>query len=117
MDVSKGHGEDARTYLGAGDARRNIEETDGLVDHVEASTGPRDVLNIRADAVIPANALEDVRLPQKKEKPPDLPSQSARTPPDECGNHADALSISTDGHSIETNTQTAENRTETIRMC
>ena len=61
--MSKGHGEGARTYLGAGDARCNVEEMDGLVGHVEALTGPGDILNVRVDMVIPANALEDVRLP------------------------------------------------------
>ena len=113
-----GHGEGAGTYLAIGDTKRVIEVTDGVGSHADTSTGQGEALSIRTDAIIPANALEDVRTPRKKEKLPDLPSQSGRRAPDEpdgCGNHANALSVHTDAYTVETETETAVNETEIVR--
>ena len=69
-----GHGEGAGTYLAIGDVKHVIEVTDGIGSHADTSTGQGETLSVRTDAIIPANAPEDVRTPRKKEKPPDLPS-------------------------------------------
>ena len=113
------HNEGAGTYLGAGGAKGNIEVMDGVERHVHTSTGHGAVPSVKTDAIIPARAPDSVSIPRKRIKPPDLPSRSARTPPDEpdgCGNHTDALRVFTDGHNVETESETSEIETGNVRI-
>ena len=112
------HGEGAETYLRPGDAKCLMNETDGTGIHADRSTGQVDAPSIKTDTDTPENEAETISKPQKKDKPPDSPSQSARTPPDEpdgCGNHPNMLSMHTDAYSIEAETETAENGRGDIR--
>ena len=114
------HREGARMYLGAGDTRRNVKETDGLVGHVETSTGPGDVLNIETYVIKPENETQIVSIPRRREKPPDIPIGPARAASDEsdgCRNHADASSACMDTHTAEDETQMAVKETENVRNC
>ncbi|KIM52604.1 hypothetical protein SCLCIDRAFT_32511 [Scleroderma citrinum Foug A] len=111
-DVSKGHRDSAGIYLSAGGAKRPVYEMDGAGTHAGTLTGQTDASSVETNTVIPANVPENVRSSQKKEKPPDLPSQSAGRHPDEpdgCGNPADMSNVHTDAHSIANEMQTAGN--------
>ena len=114
------HGDDTGTYLTTGDARRIVCETDGLAGHADTSTGQTDAPSVEMDARISANEPESISIPREKAKPPDLPMGTTRGHPDEpdgCRNHPNTLSIPMDSHSVETDTQMAENETETVRTC
>ena len=103
---------------GAGDVRCNIEETDGLVGHVETSTGPGDILNVETYAIKPENETQTISIPQRREKPPDIPSQAMKRAPDEpdgCSNHMNTLSVHTDAYSIEAEMETTENKGGNVR--
>ena len=113
------HGEGAETYLGAGGMKRPVHETDGIEGHADASSGHPDVSSIETDARISANEPESVRLPQKKVKPPDLPSRSARTPPDEpngVGDHTDASNARTDVQGDGNEAEMSEKDSVNVRM-
>ena len=113
------HGEGAETYLRPGDAKRLVNETDGTGIHMDRSTGQADAPSIEMDMDTPENEAETVSKPQKKDKLPDSPSQSARMPPDEpdgCGNHPNTLSVHMDAYSIKVETEMAENGRGDIRM-
>ena len=54
-----------------------------------------------------------------KEKPPDIPIGPARAAPDKPNGDGDlmeGLTVHMDGHSIETETEMAENRRGNVRM-
>ena len=110
-------GEGAETYLTTGDVKRVVDTTDGVRIHADGSTGHGEAQSIRTDVDTPENRAETVSKPRKKDKPPDSPSQSARTPPDKpdgCGNHPNTSSVYTDTHSIGNEMETSENETEII---
>ena len=93
------HGDGAGMYLGAGDAKRGVEVTNGIGSQMDMSIGRGDAQSIKTDADISANETQIVRLPRKKVKLPDLPSRSARTPPDKpngVGDHTDVPNAQTD---------------------
>ena len=73
-DVSRGHKDDARTYLRAGDMKCVIEETDGIGSHMDVPSWHGDIQSVKTDAIIPANAQEIISIPRKQKKLPDLPS-------------------------------------------
>jgi len=76
------------------------------------------VPSVGTDAITAANAPEIVSIPQKREKPPDSPMETARRRPDEpngCGSHADASSARTHAHCIGNKTETAGNEVEHVR--
>ena len=113
-----GCGDRSSTYLGPGDAKRVIEEMDGVESHADMSTGHEDIPNVETNVNRPAKAPDSISIPRKWINPPDLPSQSTRTPPDEpdgCGNLVDTSSVHTVTHSVKTETETAENRRGDIR--
>ena len=113
-----GHSDDLGTYLSVTDAKRVILETDDDGCHTDASTRQTDVLSVETDLRIPANTPANVRIPRKREKPPDLPIGATRGHPDEpngCGNHADGSSTRTDMHTIGNERETAANETGNVR--
>ena len=57
------HGKGAGTYLGTGDVKCAIYETDGVGSHTDTSTGQTDAPSIKMNAIKPANESETVRLP------------------------------------------------------
>src|SRR5207245_2401191 len=61
-------GDGAGTYLGAGSAKRVVEETDGVRSHADALTGHRDAPSVETNARIPANEAESVSTRQMNEK-------------------------------------------------
>ena len=106
------------TYLGAGDAKHDGDEANGIGSQMDMSTWHGDVQSIRTDTVIPEKATDNVRTTRMKEKPLDLPMETTRGCPDEpngCGNHVDGSSASMDVHTAEDETQTAVNKTENVR--
>ena len=114
------HGEGAGTYLGAGDAKRDVKQTDGVGSHADTSSGHSDVPSVETDADTTANAPQIVRTPRKKIKPPDSPSRSTRRAPDEPNAFGDATNTSTirtDGHNAGNEKETAVNETKNVRTC
>jgi len=64
------------------------------------------------------NATETVSIPQNDSKTPNLPMETARRRPDEpnsCRSRADGLSVRTNAHSVETDTEMAENSSRSVR--
>ena len=113
-------GEGAGMYLATGDAKHIIEETDGIGSHVDTSSGHSDMPSAETDANRSANMMENVSIPQKKTKLPDLPSRSARMPPDKpngIGDVTDMSSAPTDGPCVETETETAVNEMGNVSTC
>ena len=118
--VCVSHGKGAGTYLGTGDVKRSVTETDGAGIHADASSGRGDVLSIETNALTTANEMQIVSIPRIKEKLPDIPMETTRGHPDEpdgCGNPADTSSVQTDAHSIGEEMETAANETENVRKC
>ena len=112
-------GNDAGTYLIAGDAKRSVEVTDGVGSHADAPSGDRDVPSVQTKAIKPEKATETISIPQKKLKPPDLPGQSTEWHPDKpdgCGNHQNMLSMHTDVHCIGNERETAKIKMGNVRM-
>ena len=111
-------GNDAGTYLIAGDTKHGVEVMDGVGSHADAPSGDRDILSTQMKAIKPAKVTETICIPQKKPKPPDLPSQSTEWHPDAdgCGNHPNMSSVHTDAHCIGNERETAEIETGNIRM-
>ena len=76
--VEISHGDGAGTYLGAGDAKRGVDTTDGVGSHTNMSIGFRDVQSVETDAGTTENARKKVRTQQSKSKPPNSPTGSVR---------------------------------------
>ena len=76
------HSEGAGTYLGAGGVKGDVEVTDGVEHHAHTSTRHGAVPSVETKVIIPANTAENISIPQKKVKPPDLPIETARGHPD-----------------------------------
>ena len=72
------HGDGAGTYLGAGDAKRGVEVTNGVGSQTDMSIGHGDVPSVETDPNKPAKAPENVSITRKKDKPPNLPMEAAR---------------------------------------
>ena len=113
------HSDEAETYLKLGDAKRLIHETDGVGSYMDTLNRLTDVLSIKTNSRIPANVPDNVRTPQKKIKPPDIPDSATRGRTDEpagCRNHMDTSRVSTDGHSVKMEMETAANEMRNVRM-
>ncbi|KIM68541.1 hypothetical protein SCLCIDRAFT_20448 [Scleroderma citrinum Foug A] len=107
------HGEVARTYLGAGDAKRSGDVADGIRSQTDAPRGHSDVSSVKTKAIIPAKATEIISIARKKQKPPDLPMDTARTAPDVSngdGNRTDMFSVRTDTYTVGNTTETPANK-------
>ena len=112
-----GHGKGVSTYLGTGDPKCLIHETDGIRGHADMSTGQMHAPSIETKAIIPVNTVENVRTTRKKKKPPDLPMEVARCAPGESDglrDHMDRSSVHTDAHWVGNERQTAEDETEIV---
>ena len=94
-------------------------QTDGVGSQTDVSIWHGDVLSVETDMYRPANETANIRLPCKKVKLPDIPVEDARCTPDESdgrGNHMDASSIRTDGHSDGDESETSANIRINVRM-
>ena len=114
-----GHRDDLSTHLGARDAKRNVDEMDGLGSHADALGGHSDMPSVKTDALIPTIAPAIIRTTRKRGKPPNLPAQSAKWLPDKpngCGNHVDTSSVNTGSQNVETDVETARDKAETISI-
>ena len=113
-------GNDVSTYLDPGDAKHRINKMGGVGSHTDTSNRLMDIPSVERDVNRPANAPDSVRIPQKKAKPPDLPSQHAKWHSDElkgCGNHLDMLTVYTDTSCIGNDMGTAENEMKNVKTC
>ena len=113
------HCDDVSTYLGAGGVKCSIWETDGVESQTDILSGHPDTPSVKTNPTKPTNETANVRLPRKKVKPPDSPISATRRAPDEPNSDGDlteGLTVHMDGHSIETETEMAENRRGNIRM-
>ena len=100
----------------SGATRRTPGDPNGCRSHADVSSIHRDMHSIGNDTETPANGTQNVSTPQKQSKPPDLPSEGAKWHKDEpngCGSCADASSIHTDMHSIETRRKRLETKQNT----
>ena len=124
-DVSNGpetagisHGESARTYLGAGDAKHVVDATDDIGSQTDTSSGYTDVPNVQRDVNKPTNAPDTVSIPRKKSKLPDSPIGPAKQAPDMpygYRDRTDGLSMHRDMRSIEMSAEMAAEEAENIR--
>jgi len=102
----------------SGDAKRDVDKTDGLGGHADASDGQADAPSIDMDAIRPANASKTISIRQIKPKSPNLPAGSATSRSDATdgfGSHTDTSSVCTDVHCAGNDTQTATNKAESVR--
>ena len=56
-------GYSASMYLGVGDTKHVVHETDSIGIHMDVSTLCRDVLSIEMDVLLPANTPANIRIP------------------------------------------------------
>ena len=94
----------ALAYLGGGDAKCSVDATNGIGSHTDVLSGHWDVPSVVMNAITPANALEIVRMPRKKNNPPDSPIEAAMQPsdgPNGVRDHTDGLSARKDTHCVE----------------
>ena len=113
-----GHGENASTYLIAGDARCGGDMTDGIGSHMDVPSQHSDMSTVETDVNRSANTTENVSIPQKRAKSPDPPISTVKQLPDQpngLSNRMDMSSVQTDMHSTGDETEAAENETETVR--
>jgi len=111
------HSESAETYLGARDANRAVDETDGIGSHADASTRHEDAHSVKMDALKPANATEIVSTHLIDLKRPDSPVEAASQRLDEpngCRDHTDVSSAQMDTPSVQTGASTPANGTERV---
>ena len=118
--ASVSQGDDAETYPGIGDTKCAVFETDGIRSHADMSTRHREAPSIESNTIKPVKAMEIIRTPRKKQKPPDSPISAPKWLPDEPGglrNQTDASSICMDAYTIGNEIETTANEAETISMC
>ncbi|KIM57135.1 hypothetical protein SCLCIDRAFT_29081 [Scleroderma citrinum Foug A] len=112
------HGEVAHTYLGAGDVKHGGDVMDGIRSQMDVPRGHLDVSSVKTKAIIPAKATEIISIARKKQKPPDLPMDTARMAPDMSngnGNHTDTFSVCTDAYTVGNATEMPANKMENVR--
>ena len=94
------------TYLGGGDAKRGVDTTNGIGSHTAMLSRHWDMPSVEMNMIMPANTPEIVRMPRKKNNPPDSPIEAAMQPSDGLNgvrDHTDGLSTRKDMHCIENN--------------
>ena len=74
-----GHGEGASTYLGPGDAKCLVLETDSTRNHTDTSNRSTDVPSIETDADISANKTVNIRKRQMSSTPRNSPETQGIT--------------------------------------
>ena len=72
------HGEGAGTYLGPGDVKHGIRETDGVGSHADMSTWLTDIPSVKTNMLIPTITPETVSIHPLELKTPNSPPGSAR---------------------------------------
>ena len=90
------HEDEASTYLSIRDTKRSVRVTDSIRSHADMSTGHNDILRVKTNVIITANAPEIISTTRQRMKPPDLPIVAARCAPDKpngLGNCTDTLSM------------------------
>jgi len=103
----------------SGDAKRDVDETDGLGGHADRSNGQTDASCVQMDAITTANATQNVSTGPTEPKPPDSPLETAKQHSDEpngCRSHADGSSACTHAYCVGNDTQTAANAPETVSI-
>ena len=99
------HGDEPDMYLGAGDAKHGVRETDGIGSHADTSNGSTDIPSVETDANRPAITPEIISTCPIESKPPDPPTRgrnSCTNELDGCRNPVDTLNVATDVPSIQT---------------
>jgi len=117
--VGISHGDGASTYLGAMDAKRGVDATDGIGSHMDASNGLTDVPSVQMDAITTANVTQNVSTGPTEPKPPDLPGEGGRWAPTEPNgfySHADMAIGHGDAQSIQTDALMPANAPETVSI-
>ena len=102
-----------------GDVNRPGNQADGIESQTDMSSWHSDMPSIKMNANKPADTGAIIRIPQKKEKLPDIPVEAAWQHSDEpngFGDATDALSMSTDRPSIKTNLTKPANKMGNVRM-
>ena len=113
--ISRGEG--AGVYLGAADAERVIDVTDGFGRQTDVSSGHWDLHSVETNANKPAEELQIISIPREKAKPPDSPMKTVKRTldkPNGLGNQTDRSSVRTDAHSVGNETQKPANETESV---
>ena len=67
-------GNDPGMYLSIRDAKHPVYEMDGARSHADASNMSTDAPSVKMDMLMPTNEPENISIPQKEPKLPDLPS-------------------------------------------
>jgi len=114
------HGDNLGTYLDAGDAKHIPDKTDGISSHADMLSWHSNVASIALNVDSTANMPENVRMPRKKVKLPDIHMEAAwqrSDKPNGCKNHADVSSARTDSQTVGDDTNTAGNVRRNIRVC
>ena len=68
------HGKGVSTYLGIGDAKRLVNETDGTGIHADTPTGQMQALSIETEGIKSANETENIRKCQTESEMQNSPS-------------------------------------------
>jgi len=104
------HRTGAGTYLSTGDAKRTVDETDGIGSHADASSGHRDALNASNGAVMGSMSCRgsaETYLGAADAK-------RGADATDGIASHADASNGQTDAPCVQTDAITTANATEIV---
>ena len=85
----------AEMYLGGGDTKCSVDTMNSIGSHMDMLSGHWDVPSVKTNTIMPANAPEIVRMPRKKNNPPNSPIETAMQPSDGLNgirDHTDGLS-------------------------
>ena len=114
-----GHSDDLGTYLGAGDVKRDRDETSGIGSHMDMPSWHGDDLHsTETNMNKPAEELQIVSIPQEKAKLPDSPMKTVKWTLDEpngLGNQTDRSSVCTYVHCVGNDVGAAEKEAENVR--
>jgi len=111
------HRTGAGTYLSTGDAKRTVDETDGIGSHADASSGHRDALSVETDAPNVSNHTGTTGISHGDKPNTYLGAGGVKRGVDATDgieSHTDASTGQEDAHSVETNTLMATNTPETV---
>jgi len=104
----------------SGDMKCDVNETDGLGGHADASNGQMNAPSVDMDAIRPTNKSERLRTPPSSSKTKDLPMETARPSsdePDGYRNRTDRLNARTHVQSVAHEMEMATNTSKTVSIC
>jgi len=104
----------------SGDMKCDVDKTDGLWGHTDASNGQADAPSIDMDVLRPANESKCLQMPPNSLKRQNSPIEAAKQhldDPNGTGDCTDGLRECTDVSSAVNGTKTAANRMECVRTC